>query len=48
MVKAEEIFKTLQMKTSYAISSTCEEIGPVFLMKGTFMFWAEVHIYIHL
>jgi len=47
MVKAEQIFKTLQTQTSYMISSTCEELGTALLMKDTFMFWAEVRIYTH-
>lgn len=47
MAKAEQIFKMLQMKTSYVISSTCEEVGIAFLMKGTFMFWAELCIHTH-
>lgn len=47
MVKVEKIFKMLQIKTSYVISSTCEEVGTALLLKGTFMFWAAVHIYTH-
>lgn len=32
----------LQIKTSYVISSACEEVEAAFLMKGTHMSWAQV------